>query len=177
VLLYDVPSRTGTALALDTIVALSRLPNIAGIKDASGDLARAGRLRYSVGPDFLRLSGDDASLAAHLSLGGHGCISVTANVAPALCAAMHRAWAARDRHRFERIDALLQDINAALFIETNPIPVKWALARLGLIEGELRLPLTPLSEHCVRPVLSALDSVVAAEARAEADQNCFAAVA
>ncbi len=165
VILYDVPSRTGTTLALDTIAALSRLPNIAGLKDASGDLARAGRLRHVVGPDFLRLCGDDGMVAAHLALGSHGCISVTANVVPALCAAMHAAWAGHDLHQFGHINAVLEDLNAALFVETNPIPVKWALARLGVIAGELRLPLTTLAEGQQAQLLAALQSVAAAEAR------------
>jgi 4-hydroxy-tetrahydrodipicolinate synthase len=165
VLLYDVPARTGTALALDTIVALSHLPNIAGLKDASGDMARAGRLRYSLPPEFLRLCGDDSMVAAHLALGSQGCISVTANVAPALCAAMHHAWAAHDRHRFGQVNGLLEDLNAALFIETNPIPVKWALARLGLMGGDLRLPLTQLEERHATQLQLALQSVIAAEAR------------
>ena len=164
ILLYDVPSRTGIALALETIVRLSQLPNVIGIKAAAGDLARGGRLRYSLPPSFLRLCGDDGTVAVHLGLGCQGCISVTANVAPALCAALHAAWTECDS-RFAQINALLQDLNTALFVETNPIPVKWALARLGLIGGELRLPLTPLSERCQRQVLTALQNVVPAEAR------------
>ena len=177
VLLYDVPSRTGTALALETIVALSRLPNIAGLKDASGDLARASRLRTLLPPDFLRLCGDDCLLDAHLALGSQGCISVVANVAPALCAARHRAWGAHDLQRFAQIGGLLAEITAALFVESNPIPVKWALAQLGLISGDLRLPLTPLDDsHRVRLSL-ALQSLTAAEAGAMAGRNAVAAVA
>ena len=176
VLLYDVPSRTGTALALDTIVALSRLPNIAGLKDASGDLSRAARLRYLVAPEFLRLCGDDGLVDAYLALDSQGCISVTANIAPALCAAMHHAWASHDRPYFERVGALLADVNNALFIETNPIPVKWALSRLGLIGGDLRLPLTTLEERHEAKVLFAVQSVVAAEKRVLTCPS-FAAVA
>jgi len=165
IVLYDVPARTGVALALETIVRLARLPGIIGLKDASGDLARAARLRFSLPPEFLRLCGDDSQLAAHLELGCHGCISVTANVTPALCAAIHTAWATRDLARFEGLAAELSDLNRALFAETNPIPVKWALARLGLIGDELRLPLTPLSERHQPALRAALRCVMPAEAR------------
>ncbi len=159
VLLYDVPKRTGAGLELDTIVRLSRLPNIAGLKDASGDMARAARLAHSVAPDFLRLCGDDALVLDHLRLGGHGCISVVANVAPALCAALHDAWSRRDPETAERIDQRLSALNNALFVESNPIPVKWALARLGLIEGDLRLPMTPLSKRFEQTVNLALQGI------------------
>jgi len=177
VLLYDVPSRTGTALALDTIVALARLPNIAGLKDASGDLSRARRLRHSVPPEFLRLCGDDSMLAEFLALGSQGCISVAANIAPNMCAAMHRAWAAHDHPRFEQVSALLADLNLALFVESNPIPVKWALSRLGLMAGDLRLPLTILDQRHEAKLLLAVQSVAAAEARIATGQHIFAAVA
>ena len=165
VLLYDVPSRTGTGLAFDTILRLAGLPNIAGLKDASGDLSRAARLRAALPSGFLRLCGDDGLLEPHLALGCQGCISVTANVAPALCAAIHHAWGGRDIARFAQLNAQLADLNAALFLETNPIPVKWALARLGLIGGELRLPLTGLDERYRARLRDALVAVAAAEAR------------
>jgi len=164
VILYDVPSRTGTALSFETIVALSRLPNIVGIKDASGDLVRANQLRSALSPDFLRLCGDDSLLPAHLALGSQGCISVTANVAPSLCAEAHRAWDERDMVRFESVGRQLEALNSALFIESNPIPVKWALAQLGLITGEMRLPLTSLDDEYKSTVLLALRSIKGAEA-------------
>lgn len=164
VILYDVPARTGTSLAFDTIVALAQLPNILGIKDASGDLVRAGRLRSALPPGFLRLCGDDLTLTAHLALGCHGCISVTANIAPALCAEVHRTWMKRDMAGFELASAKLEALNAALFVESNPIPVKWALAQLGLIAGELRLPLTSLEEIHKPEVLHALHSITASMA-------------
>lgn len=164
VILYDVPKRTGTALELDTIVRLSRLPNIVGLKDASGDLARAARLRHLVGRDFLRLCGDDALVGPFLNLGAQGCISVVANVTPALCSALHRAWSAHDTVRFQSISETLAPLNNALFAESNPVPVKWALARLGLMRGDLRLPLTPLSEQHRDTVLRAIQTALPAEA-------------
>ena len=177
ILLYDVPKRTGTTLDLDTIVRLSHLPNIVGLKDASGDMARASRLRYSVAPDFLRLCGDDSLLADHLALGSHGCISVAANVAPALCAAMHESWATHDYHRFAQLNEHLAELNTALSLESNPIPVKWALARLGLMGGELRLPLSPLQERHERQLQQALQDILPAEAQASRQQRRLAAVA
>lgn len=165
IIVYDVPKRTGTALDLDTIIRLSRLPNIVGLKDASGDLARAARLRHLVGRDFLRLCGDDALVGPFLNLGAQGCISVVANVTPALCSALHRAWAVHDTARFQAISETLDPLNNALFAESNPVPVKWSLAQLGLMRGDLRLPLTPLSDQHRDMVLRAIQTVLPAEAQ------------
>ncbi|MTJ82735.1 MAG: 4-hydroxy-tetrahydrodipicolinate synthase [Telmatospirillum sp.] len=164
VLLYDVPSRTGAALDVDTIVRLADLPHIVGIKDASGDLSRLSVLRRKLGPDFLLLSGDDATAPAALELGCRGCISVSANVVPALCASMHRSWVEGDPVRFRFLRDLLAPLAVGLFLESNPIPVKWALARLGLIEDDLRLPLTPLAGQFEAPLRDALDRIVFHEA-------------
>lgn len=171
VFLYDVPSRTGASLALDTIERLADLPNIIGLKDATGDLERAKRLRGLLGEDFLLLCGDDGRLADYLTLGSQGSISVTGNVSPALCAALHRAWDANDAELFRHLDHLLRPLNDALFLETNPIPVKWALARLGVIGDELRLPLTPLAQHHHANVRRALDAVLAEEVEAAAQMG------
>jgi 4-hydroxy-tetrahydrodipicolinate synthase len=160
VLLYDVPARSGTGLTVETILRLAELPHIVGLKDASGDVPRTTELRRQLGPDFLLLSGNDGEAAAALGLGSQGCISVAANVAPALCAALHRAWADNDFSRFQYLRDLLDTLAAALFVESNPIPVKWALARLGLIEDELRLPLTPLSQKHEAALRHALDIVL-----------------
>lgn len=166
IILYDVPKRTGVGLELDTILRLAKLPNIVGLKDASGDLARAGRLRHSVPREFLRLCGDDGLVPDFLALGCQGCISVIANVVPALCASLHAAWIAHDSERFRQIAQYLEALNEALFVESNPVPVKWVLARLGLMRGDLRLPLVPLNEcHCDR-VLRAVQAILPAEATA-----------
>jgi 4-hydroxy-tetrahydrodipicolinate synthase len=167
IVLYDVPKRTGIALATDTIVRLSRLPNIVGLKDASGDLVRAERLRLVLPSDFLRLCGDDGLLTEFLTLGYQGCISVTANVTPSLCAAMHAAWAVQDAERYHRIAHGLKALTHALFVESNPIPVKWALARLGLIRGDIRPPLTPLDPSYHKRVLRAVQAVLPFEAQAD----------
>jgi len=166
VILYDVPKRTGITLELDTIVRLSRLPKIIGIKDASGDLARAARMRHSVAADFLRLCGDDALVASFLALGAQGTISVTANVVPALCASLHRAWQTHDAQEGLRIARALDALTKALFVESNPVPVKWLLSRLGLIAGDVRLPLVPLESWLQPQVLAAARSVLLQEAEA-----------
>ncbi|HIJ62555.1 MAG TPA: 4-hydroxy-tetrahydrodipicolinate synthase [Rhodospirillaceae bacterium] len=177
ILLYDVPKRTGTALELETIIRLSALNNVIGLKDASGDLARAHRLRYSVASAFLRFCGDDSLLAAHLACGSHGCISVAANVVPALCAATHEAWAAGDSNRFVPLNEMLSELSTALSLESNPIPVKWAMARIANISRELRLPMTPLPECFERQLSVAIQRILPVEEQASSDRHRIAAVA
>ena len=145
IILYDVPSRTACALADVTVKRLAELPRIVGLKDATGDVARVGRLRRRLGERFVLLSGDDATQAAFRLAGGDGCISVTANVTPALCWALHKACDQRQASAIAGLERVLAPLHAALFLEANPIPVKRALHRLGLMVDGLRLPLTPLS--------------------------------
>ena len=141
-ILYNVPGRTGCDMLPDTVVRLSKIPNIIGLKEATGDLARAKEILERVDPGFLLYSGDDATSGAFCLMGGHGVISVTANVAPRkmheLCAAARRG----DKAAVEAIDVTLQGLHRDLFVESNPIPVKWALAEMGLIHEGIRLPLT-----------------------------------
>ena len=166
IVLYDVPSRTACPLADVTIKRLSELPRIVGLKDATGDIERVGRLRRRLGDRFLLLSGDDASQAAFRLAGGDGCISVTANVTPALCTALQAACDRRDSAAIRHLEGVLAPLHAALFLEANPIPVKRALYRLGLMVDGLRLPLTPLS-----PIADAqLAGVLQAAMRAEAEE-------
>lgn len=162
-ILYDVPARTGCALADDTVIRLSALPRIVGLKDASGDLTRPAQLRPCIKSDFLMLSGDDITQAQHRSAGGDGCISVTANITPNLCAQMQSAWDHGDLDTFHRIASLLAPLSRALFVEANPIPVKRALERQGLISGGLRMPLTPLSVEHEDTLCAVLDAVHSAE--------------
>ncbi len=145
IILYDVPSRTACPMSDVTITRLAELPRIVGLKDATGDIPRVGRLRRRLGDRFLLLSGDDASQAAFRLAGGDGCISVTANVTPALCATLQEACDQHDSAAISRLEGILAPLHAALFLEANPIPVKRALYRLGLMVDGLRLPLTPLS--------------------------------
>ena len=115
---------------------------LGGLKDATADLSRPTRLRARCGDRFMQWSGDDATAPAYRAMGGHCCISVTANVAPALCARLHAAWNERDLARFAALRDCLDPLHAALFVESNPIPVKAALASLNLCSDEVRLPLT-----------------------------------
>ena len=163
VLLYDVPSRTGVAVADATVAALFEAGLIVGIKDATADLARPARLRMLCGQGLLQYTGDDATSAAYRAVGGHGCISVSSNLAPAVCAAMHRAWAGADLVEFARTRDLLAPLHRVLFMETNPVPVKMAMALAGLCRGELRLPLLPASPGTVRALAPLVAIYVAAE--------------
>lgn len=141
-ILYNVPGRTGCDMQTETVVRLSKVPNIIGLKEATGDLTRAKAILDRVDPSFLLYSGDDATAGAFCLLGGHGVISVTANVAPRLMHDLCVAARDGDAARVEAIDAKLQGLHRDLFIESNPIPVKWALAEMGLIKKGIRLPLT-----------------------------------
>lgn len=162
-ILYDVPSRTGCALADVTVRRLADLPRVLGLKDASGNIPRVPRLRRRLGAQFLLLSGDDPTQAAFRLAGGDGCISVTANVAPALCAALHRACDTRDAVEIARFERILAPLHAALFLEANPIPLKRALHRLGLMGDGLRLPLTPLGPLDDQKLAHVLAAVETAE--------------
>ncbi len=162
-ILYDVPSRTACPPNDLSIKRLTSLPRIVGLKDATGEVARVARLRRRVGREFLLLSGDDGTQSAFRAVGGDGCISVTANVVPALCAALHRA---HDRNRLDevqRIERILKPLHAALFLEPNPIPLKRALHRLKLMEDGLRLPLTSLTPAADRHLAAVLERIMPAE--------------
>jgi 4-hydroxy-tetrahydrodipicolinate synthase len=154
VILYNVPGRTGVDLKNDTVGRLATHPTIVGIKDATGQLTRVEDLRARCGDDFILLSGDDATAREFMRLGGRGVISVTANVCPGLMAEMCEAALAGDADQAAGIDARLAALHRDLFVESNPIPVKWALARLELIPAGIRLPLTPLSASA-QPVVEA----------------------
>ncbi|MCX7891434.1 MAG: 4-hydroxy-tetrahydrodipicolinate synthase [Burkholderiales bacterium] len=144
-ILYNVPGRTVADLANETTVRLAQVPNIVGIKDATGNMERGADLLARVPAGFAVYSGDDASALALMLLGGHGVISVTANVAPRLMHEMCAAALAGDLVRARDANNRLMGLHTKLFVEANPIPVKWAVAELGLIEPGIRLPLTPLA--------------------------------
>lgn len=145
-IVYNVPGRTVADMSNDTILRLAQVPGIIGVKDATGDIGRGARLLYTKPEHFQVFSGDDPTAAALILLGAHGNISVTANVAPKLMHDMCVAALAGDLAETRRLDARLQVLNKALFVESNPIPVKWALAEMGLTGLGYRLPLTSLSE-------------------------------
>jgi 4-hydroxy-tetrahydrodipicolinate synthase len=157
-ILYNVPGRTACDMLPDVVEQLSRIDNIVGIKEASGEVERFGELVSRCGPDFDVLSGEDHLALDGMVAGGRGVISVTANVAPA---AMHEMCAlalAGDVEGARRVDERLRDLHAAMFFESNPIPAKWALQDMGLIKEGIRLPLTPLSEIYHERVRSAIHS-------------------
>jgi 4-hydroxy-tetrahydrodipicolinate synthase len=155
-LLYNVPSRSVADILPETVERLAQLPNVKGIKEATGDLKRAQEIRRRCGPEFLLISGDDATAREFMLQGGQGVISVTANVAPKQMHAMCVAARAGDTAKAAAIDAELAPLHQALFVESNPIPVKWALQEMGRIPPGIRLPLTPLAAASQSAVRSAL---------------------
>jgi 4-hydroxy-tetrahydrodipicolinate synthase len=155
-LLYNVPGRTACDMLPDTVARLAEIPNIVGIKEATGSLQRLQDILARVPADFGLFSGDDATGTEFMLQGGHGVISVTNNVAPAAMAAMCAAALAGDRDRAEELNRPLEGLHTNLFLEANPIPVKWALHEMGLIPAGIRLPLTPLSEEFHEPLRKAM---------------------
>lgn len=144
--LYNIPGRSVVALTQETIARLADLPDVIGIKDATGNLAAPLKTRQLCGPDFIQLSGNDDTVLAFLAQGGHGCISVVSNIAPALCAQMHAAWQQGDVKKAQSLNEKLAPLAEALFIETSPAPVKYAAFKLGLCSNILRLPMVPASK-------------------------------
>ncbi len=155
-ILYNVPGRTVADIANDTVLRLAQIPNVIGIKDATGDMGRGFDLLCRVPHDFLVYSGDDASALAMLLLGSHGVISVTANVAPKLMHEMCTAAFTGDLEAARAANGKLRRLHLDLFVEANPIPVKWAVAQMVLIGPALRLPLTPLSDKYHQTVREAM---------------------
>ncbi len=156
IIIYNIPGRSVVDLGMEALARLAQHPNIVGIKDATADLVRPLRTRLVCGDAFCQLSGEDATVVPFLAQGGHGCISVTANIAPALCAELHNAFAAGDRETVDRLNQRLLPVHDALFCETSPGPVKYAAELLGLCSGELRLPLVEIAETSREKVRAAL---------------------
>jgi 4-hydroxy-tetrahydrodipicolinate synthase len=142
-LIYNIPGRSVVDMSVDTMAQLARLPNVIGVKDATADLGRPLHTRLACGSEFCQLSGEDITALAFLANGGDGCISVTANVTPRQCAEMHEAWQRGDAKEALAIHLRLTPLHKALFLETSPAPVKYAVARLGRCTPEVRLPLVP----------------------------------
>jgi len=155
-IVYNVPGRTVADIANDTVLRLAQVPNIVGIKDATANIERGSDLLRRAPKDFAVYSGDDATGVALILLGGHGIISVTANVAPRLMHQMCAAALACDVKKAREIDFKLLPLHQKLFVEANPIPVKWAAAQMGLIGSGIRLPLTPLSTQYHEVVAEAM---------------------
>jgi 4-hydroxy-tetrahydrodipicolinate synthase len=166
IVLYNIPSRTGVDMSVTTMARCAGLKNVIGVKDATANLARASLQRLACGKNFVMLSGEDATALGFNAHGGRGCISVTSNVAPALCAEFQAACLAGDFAKALRIQDRLMPLHDALFVETSPGPVKYAASRLGLCSAETRLPLAPVSDATKRVVDAALVSSGVLQAKA-----------
>jgi 4-hydroxy-tetrahydrodipicolinate synthase len=142
IFIYNIPGRSVVDMAVETMGKLARHPNIVGVKDATGDLSRVARQTAECGPDFIQLSGEDATTLGFLAAGGRGCISVTSNVAPRACAELGAAALANDFARARQINAGLVPLHSALFCSPSPGPAKYALDKLGLCGDDVRLPVT-----------------------------------
>ncbi|MFI4934342.1 MAG: 4-hydroxy-tetrahydrodipicolinate synthase [Caulobacterales bacterium] len=156
VLVYNVPSRTSVDISNDTLRRLSALPNIVGVKDATGDMGRASLQRLMCGEGWVMLSGDDPSALGYIAQGGHGCISVSSNVAPQACAAFHNAALAGDWKTALGWHEKLIRLHVGLFLDASPAPTKFALAHLGLCTDEARLPIAPCADAVKPAILEAM---------------------
>lgn len=156
VVIYNIPARSVIDMSVETMARLFELPNIVGVKDATSDMIRASRQRAAIGHEFIQLTGEDGSALGFMAHGGNGAISVTSNVAPAHCAEFQNACLSGDFKRALELHDQLMPLHDALFVESNPGPVKYAAERLGLCSGKTRLPLAPLSEKSKQIVDDAL---------------------
>jgi len=159
IFIYNVPPRTVIDIAVATLARCAKLANVVGIKDASANVGRVTQQRLACGADFVQLSGEDATALGFMAHGGAGCISVTSNVAPRLCAQFQNACLAADWVKARALHERLMPLHDALFCESNPGPVKYAASALGLCSGELRLPLVAIAEESERKVDAALRAV------------------
>ena len=155
--LYNVPGRTVADMLPETVARLAEHENIIGIKEATGDMGRLRAIQELVGDDFRLVSGDDFTVLPFIEQGGHGVITVSGNVVPAKMSELCRLASSGEHDQAQAIDEELQPLNAALFVESNPIPVKWALAQMGLIPGGIRLPLTEFAAEYHEQMYAALD--------------------
>ncbi len=161
IIIYNIPSRCVIDMSVDTMARLFELKNIAGVKDATGDLNRLDQTIKKLGPEFIQLTGEDGLAFEFNKRGGVGIISVTANIAPKLCSDMQKYSKSKSDNELkeaERIDQLLQPLHKSLFIESNPAPVKYAAKLLGLCDDEIRLPLVKIKQETQEEVKKALSS-------------------
>ena len=161
IIIYNIPSRCVIDMSVDTMARLFELKNIAGVKDATGDLNRLDQTIKKLGPEFIQLTGEDGLAFEFNKRGGNGIISVTANIAPKLCSDMQKYSKSKSDNELkeaERIDQMLQPLHKSLFIESNPAPVKYAAKLMGLCEDEIRLPLVKIKTETQEKVRTALSS-------------------
>jgi 4-hydroxy-tetrahydrodipicolinate synthase len=157
IIIYNIPPRCVIDMSVETMARLAKLPRIVGVKDATGDLTRPLKTRVACGPKFSILSGDDGVALATLAQSGDGCISVTSNIAPRVCADMHKAWHKGDIAGARKLNELLIPLHEALFCETSPAPVKWAASQLGLCAPDVRLPMVHATENAQKRVRAAME--------------------
>ena len=161
IIIYNIPSRCVIDMSVDTMARLFELKNIAGVKDATGDLNRLDQTIKKLGPEFIQLTGEDGLAFEFNKRGGVGIISVTANIAPKLCSDMQKYSKSKSDNELkeaERIDQMLQPLHKSLFIESNPAPVKYAAKLLGLCDDEIRLPLVKIKENTQKEIKKSLES-------------------
>ncbi len=156
IIIYNIPGRSIVDMSIETMIELSKIKNIIGVKDATNDLFRPLLTKRKMQSNFCYLSGEDGTALAYLAQGGHGCISVTANVAPELCSEMHRAWHDNNITKAQDINLKLSLLHNALFIESSPGPVKYAASLLNLCREDTRLPLSEITENTKNTIKSTL---------------------
>ena len=156
IVVYNIPGRSIVDISVATMARMAKLTNIIGVKDATSDMTRVSKHRREIGLAFTQLSGEDGTTLGFLAQGGHGCISVTANVAPRLCSEFQAAWAKGDARKALELNDRLMPLHENLFFETSPAPVKYAASLLGLCSDEVRLPLVPASEAARDKVKAAM---------------------
>ena len=156
IIIYDIPGRSVIQMTDNTMAELAKSDIIVGVKDATADLARPTRLQNTISDDFIQLSGEDGTALAYLAAGGHGCISVTANIAPNLLSRMHNAWRQGDTSTAQDINKKIMPLHDALFCETSPGPLKYAASLLGICSSEARLPIVEIEEKSKESVKNAL---------------------
>ena len=157
IIIYDIPGRSVIQMSDNTMAKLAENELIVGVKDATADLARPTRLQNLIGDDFIQLSGEDGTALAYLAAGGHGCISVTANIAPKLISKMHSAWKSGNISLCQEINKKLMPLHDALFCETSPGPLKYAASLLGICSHEARLPIVDIEDSSKKNVKKALE--------------------
>tara|TARA_Y100000590_G_C15607830_1_gene972665 strand:+ start:116 stop:1003 length:888 start_codon:yes stop_codon:yes gene_type:complete len=156
IIIYNIPGRSVVDIDMETMIKLSKLKNIIGVKDSSNDLTRPLMTEQKIGKNFCQISGEDATVVPFLSQGGQGCISVTANIAPKLCSDLHNSWQKGNFKKVRYLNKLLFPLHNALFLETSPGPVKYAASLLKICSNELRLPLSDVSNNTKKEVKSVL---------------------
>ena len=160
IIIYNIPGRSIIDMSIETMIELSKIENIVGVKDATNDLFRPLITASRMKTDFCYLSGEDGTCLAFLAQGGHGCISVTANVAPRLCSDLHHAWRKKNINKAQEINLKLAKLHESLFLESSPGPVKYAASLIGLCKSETRLPLVEIEENTKKSVSDCLKNLL-----------------